>query len=118
MKKKSKTDDSLRLHVTEELHIQNEKKEKACNLIVYNVPESDSKVSKAQAELEDVQNVKNVFNFVCPSVDYSGLSSKTVTRCGTRIEPTPDFPTLNLDLSKLYCKIHLMSFILERMQGG
>ena len=93
MKKKSKTDDSLRLHVTEELHIQNEKKEKACNLIVYNVPESDSKVSKAQAELEDVQNVKNVFNFVCPSVDYSGLSSKTVTRCGDRREATPDFPT-------------------------
>ena len=78
------------MHVTEAIDFQREKEERKFNLILYNVPESDSKTGEAQAELEDLQNAKNVFNYVSPSFDHSGL--KSVTRCGRRREANAQYP--------------------------
>ena len=92
IKDKCKADDGIKQHVTEVVKNQKEKDERKYNLILYNIPESDPKVTLAQAELEDVQNVKNIFKFVCPSVDNSGLLSKSVTRCGSKRVPNAEFP--------------------------
>ncbi|MCP3853076.1 MAG: hypothetical protein GY694_23030, partial [Gammaproteobacteria bacterium] len=95
MKNKCNTDDteSIKKHVTEVVKTQKEKDERKCNIMLYNIPESDPKSTPAHAELEDLQNVKNVFGFVCPSVDLSGLASKSIIRCGNKRVPTPDIPT-------------------------
>ena len=92
MKKNSKTEDSIKVHVSEAIDDQKDRDERKQNIILYNIPESDSKSNTAQAELEDIQNVKNVFQFVCPSMDNSNLSGKTVTRCGTKRVPSQDYP--------------------------
>ena len=90
LKKNAKTDDSIKMHVTEAIDIQREREERKFNLILYNVPESDSKTGEAQAELEDLQNAKNVFNYVSPSFDHSGL--KSVVRCGRKREANAQYP--------------------------
>lgn len=92
MKKNSKTDESIKVHVSEAIDDQRDRDERKQNIILYNIPESDSKANAAQAELEDIQNVKNVFQFVCPSMDNSHLNGKTVTRCGKKRIPTQDYP--------------------------
>ena len=92
MKLKSKTDDSIKLQVTEAVKIEKDREERKFNLILYNIQESDSGATSAQAEIEDLQNVKNVFAFVCPSVETSGITSKSVTRCGNRRVPNEEFP--------------------------
>ena len=92
MKLKSKTDDSIKLHVTEAVNSQKQKEERQLNLIIYNITEADPKAPSAQSEIEDLQKVKNVFNFVCPSLDISGLASSAVTRCGNKRVPNSQFP--------------------------
>ena len=92
MKKNSKTDDSIKVHVSEAISDLRDRDERKNNIILYNIQESDPKANAAQAELEDIQNVKNVFQFVCPSMDNSFLNGKTVTRCGTKRVPSQDYP--------------------------
>ena len=91
VKKNAKTDDSIKVHVTEAIDHQKEKEERKFNLIFYNIPESDSKTNAAHAELEDLQNAKNVVNYVCPSFDHSSL--KSVARCGNRREANAQYPS-------------------------
>ena len=43
-------------------------------------------------QIEDLQKIKNVFNFVCPSLDSSALASNAVTRCGNKRVPNSQFP--------------------------
>ena len=92
MKLKSKTDDSVKLQITEAVKNEKEKEERKFNLILFNIPEPDPKASSAQAEIEDLKNIKNVFGYVCPSVDTSSLTSKAVTRCGNKRVPNDQFP--------------------------
>ena len=61
MKKNSKTDDSIKVHVSEAISDLRDRDERKNNIILYNIQESDPKANAAQAELEDIQNVKNVF---------------------------------------------------------
>ena len=57
MKLKYKTDDSIKLHVTEAVNNQKQKEERQLNLIIYNIPEADPKAPSAQSEIEDLQKV-------------------------------------------------------------
>ena len=92
VKKATKTDNSIKVQVSEAIHVQREKDERKHNIILYNIPEADKKAPPAQAELEDIQKVKNVLNFVCPTMDVSSLNGKIVTRCGNKRVPNEKFP--------------------------
>ena len=95
IKNKCNTNDTenFKKHVSEVMKSQKDNDIRGRNVILYNIPESSQKSTPAQAVLEDLQNVKNVLNFVCPSFDTSGIDSKSVSRCGAKREPTTDIPT-------------------------
>ena len=92
MKKGNKTDDSIKVQISEAFGDQKDKDERNNNIILYNIPESDPKVSSTQSEVEDIQNVKNVMNFVSPTIDSSNLNGKTVIRLGPIRVPNDQYP--------------------------
>ena len=92
MKTNSKTDNSIKVHVAEAIGDQKEQEKREKNVILYNVPESDPKATAPVVEAEVIQNVKNVFTFVEPSLDISNLSGKTVVRLGKPRTPTEVCP--------------------------
>ena len=92
MKTSSKTDSSIRLHVTEAISDQKDREDRKNNIILYNIPECDAKATAGVVEAETIQNVKNVFNYVEPGVDTTGLNGKNVIRLGKPSTPSEEYP--------------------------
>ena len=92
MKTSSKTDSSIRLHVTEAISDQKDREDRKNNIILYNIPECDAKATAGVVEAETIQNVKNVFNYVEPGVDTTGLNGKNVIRLGKPRTPSEEYP--------------------------
>ena len=73
----------IKLQVSEILENQSEKEEKKNNLVMFNIPETDTDDEEKSAE-EDLKKVKSVLHFVNPEVEVTSLVKAQVIRCGKK----------------------------------
>ena len=71
------TENNLRATVSELLHEQKELEEKKDNIILFNIPESES-------DDQELSNIKEVLNHVCPESDFTTITNSEVKRLGQK----------------------------------
>lgn len=86
LKKEDKKPDTATVFqatVQEVFDISKEKDEKKNNLILFNLPETDATDEK-EGQIEDLQRVKEVLNYVNGGTAVQGLDDSNITRMGAR----------------------------------
>ena len=78
---------SIKLNVSEVLDDRRQKDDRKNCAIMFNIPEN---TDNDEGKKADIANVKNVIEFVCPDIKTDNLSTKTVTRLGTRTVASTD----------------------------
>ena len=91
LQNENRLEDKIRTHVTEALDAQREKLDRRENLIVFNIPECDSK-NEAACKDHDRSELDSVLKHVDANFDLSTVPQNEIMRLGNKRIPTSSNP--------------------------